>query len=71
VAPSVAGSVSGKKSDKVLDPPIFTNSEAEDKLNFEDWYDQIEAKLHVNADRFDSDYTKLAYIRSRVRGEVA
>jgi hypothetical protein len=64
---SVAG---GKRSSKAPDPPIFHNEKDRDTEDFEQWYRDIENKLTVNADHFDNDKARQAYIESRMGGRA-
>jgi hypothetical protein len=64
---SVAG---GKRSSKARDPPIFHNEKDRDTEDFEQWYRDIENKLTVNADHFDNDRARQAYIESRMGGKA-
>jgi len=68
---SAASNLSGKRSAKVPDPPVFYNEKDRDSQLFEQWLDAIEDKLEINADHFPTDRARMAYIKSRMGGVSA
>ena len=61
-------SASGKRTQKLPDPPLFVNGEAP---TWDDWSGKIQDKLEINHDHYDSERAKIAYILSRLGGEAA
>lgn len=61
------------KSEKVADPPVFRGKEdgKEVEPKFEDWILAMKRKLRANADRFNTEELRIAYIAGRVGGEAA
>ena len=52
------------KSDKLPDPPLFTNgSHAE----YKSWERQMRDKLTINEDRYETETKKIAYASARIR----
>lgn len=79
VTPSVIASSTGdfptklQKSEKVADPPIFRGKEngKEVEPKFEDWILAMKRKLRANADRYNTEEIRIAYVAGRVGGEAA
>ena len=59
---------SSKRSIKLPDPPQFSDGIDPE---WDSWYDQIQAKLEVNADHFINERARLAYVHSRLAGDAA
>ncbi|KAF7590218.1 hypothetical protein BBP40_003149 [Aspergillus hancockii] len=53
------------KSEKVPDPPVLTDGK---NPKFEDWLVEIRNKFEANADRYDNETAKKAYLVSRTSG---
>jgi hypothetical protein len=65
-ATSVVYATSTPKSQKIADPEQLSDGKEDPK--FEEWLLAMERKLTVNADRFPTEYGKITYILSRVKG---
>lgn len=60
-----------KRSAKIDSAPVYYHDKAKDTLSFPAWYRQIENKLIINADHFDTDRAKCAHIESRLGGNAS
>ncbi|KAL3429644.1 hypothetical protein BDV09DRAFT_189928 [Aspergillus tetrazonus] len=63
---SVVSATSPPRSHKIADPEQLSDGNEDPK--FEEWLLAMERKLTVNADRFLTEYGKITYILSRVKG---
>ncbi|KAL2017203.1 hypothetical protein VTK56DRAFT_2410 [Thermocarpiscus australiensis] len=70
VASQSSTTSNGKRSGKVPDPPVFYNEKDRDTDEFEQWHRDICNKLKVNADHFNDDQARQAYIESRLGGKA-
>jgi uncharacterized protein YoxC len=61
---------SSKRSGKVPDPPVFHNEKDRDTDEFEQWHRDVCNKLKVNADHFNDDQARQAYVESRLGGKA-
>ncbi|KAL4982105.1 hypothetical protein BDW68DRAFT_195669 [Aspergillus falconensis] len=67
-AMSVVPVISTSKSQRIADPEQLSDGKEDPK--FEGWQLAMERKLTVNADCFPTEYSKITYILSRVKGLV-
>ena len=58
-----------KRSQKVPDPPLFTESEGD--VSLEDWTQRVWDKLTINHDHYVDDNAKAIYVISRTGGTAA
>jgi hypothetical protein len=65
-AMSVVSATSTPKSQRIADPEQLSDGKEDPK--FEGWLLAMERKLTANADRFPTEYSKITYILSRVKG---
>jgi hypothetical protein len=56
------------KSVKIPNPPVLTNGK---DTEFEDWESRIRSKLKANADHYNTDALRIAYVESRTGGKAA
>ena len=61
-------STRNERTAKFPDPPQLTDGK---DPTFEEWEEGIKDKLHQNADWYVDDSARLAYIRTRVKGDAA
>lgn len=66
-----SGTASNKKSSKIDGPDTWYGDPAKDTVKFEAWYRNLQNKLIVNADHYDNDRAKMAYIEGRLRGNAS
>lgn len=64
----MVGTTKPKKSVKLPDPPEFTGDE---KLAVEDWLIMMRNKLTANADLYDTETIRMAYVQRLVGGKAA
>jgi hypothetical protein len=62
-----AGSPGSSKSTKIPNPPLLMDGK---EPTFESWKLQIQGKLRVNADHFQSDEARMAYVFGRTSGDA-
>lgn len=58
-----------KRSQKVPDPPLFT--EVDGEVSLEDWIQRVRDKLTINQDHYVDDNAKAIYVISRTGGTAA
>jgi len=63
--------VKPSKSTKLPDPPLWHNDPTKDEIDFDNWFNQLEGKLLLNADHYPTQLAKIVYIRSRLTGDAA
>jgi hypothetical protein len=68
VTPSVSTYSERSRSQKIPDPPLFTDGK---DPTWENWYGKIQDKLEINADLFPNERAKLGYVHSRLSGDAA
>ena len=57
-----------EKSVKIPNPPVLTNGKDPE---FEDWESRIRSKLKANADHYNTDALRIAYVENRTGGKAA
>ena len=57
-----------EKSVKLPNPPVLTDGKDPE---FEDWESRIRNKLRANADHYDTEALRIAYVENRVGGKAA
>jgi len=68
VTPSPSTYSERSRSQKIPDPPLFTDGK---NPTWENWYGKVQDKLEINADLFPSERAKLGYVHSRLSGDAA
>lgn len=63
---SKIGSIIGKFTKALLDPPLFTDGK---DLSIDQWLSKIQAKFEINQDYYSSEKSKLIYAENRVGGK--
>lgn len=63
---SQAPSTSGKRSARFPDPKMFSGSKEKDSVDFRTWKEDLDSKLLVNDDHFESETARVAYIMTRL-----
>lgn len=64
-------SLTGGRSAKVDDPPVFYADPSKDTIPFEYWYDTMEGKLRANADHYASGEDEMTAIKGKLEGTAA
>jgi hypothetical protein len=57
-----------EKSVKIPNPPVLTDGKDPE---FEDWESRIRSKLRANADHYNTDALRMAYVENRTGGKAA
>jgi chromosome segregation ATPase len=66
--PREASAALPEKSVKLPNPPVLTDGKDPE---FEDWESRIRNKLRANADHYDTETLRIAYVQNRVGGKAA
>ena len=59
---------SGKRTQKLSDPLMFTDDES---LIWDNWSSKVADKLEINHNHYKSERAKIAYVLLRLEGEAA
>ena len=68
--PATQASSSGKRSARFPDPKMFSGSREKDAVDYRTWKEDLDSKLLVNADHFETDLARSAYIMTRLEGDA-
>lgn len=61
---------SGQRSARFPDPKMFSGSREKGAVDFRSWNEDLSSKLRVNADHFDTEDARTAYVMTRLEGDA-